>query len=171
MICSIGIPPFIIFKAIEFFASVLPSALPSALQDINNLDRFIQKYCQEALKHTKVRLLAKQALDCPIKSDVSIFQFLHFDSSFLKWFNICVAKIMPASAMRVYFQIAECRQSSAKIRFSSESCKEMTGKLYDGGRNSLGKCDFIFVIRWLLLFKKKMDYGKKCVSKGNKLPF
>ena len=43
--------------------------------------------------------------------------------------------------MKVYFQIAECRFSSAKIRFSSESCKEMTGKLYDGGRNSLGKCD------------------------------
>jgi hypothetical protein len=35
------------------------------------------------------------------------------------------AKIMPASAMRVYFQIAECRQSSAKIRFSSERCKEL----------------------------------------------
>jgi hypothetical protein len=34
-------------------------------------------------------------------------------------------KIMPASAMKVYFQLAECSFSSAKIRFPSERCKEL----------------------------------------------
>ena len=55
---------------IKFIFSCLLVAF--TLQDINNLDRFIQKHSQEALKHSKVSLLAKQALDCPVKSDVSI---------------------------------------------------------------------------------------------------
>ena len=47
---------------------------------------------------------------------------------------------MQMSAMKVYFQIAECSFSSAKIRFSSESCKEMTEKLYDGERKKEKRC-------------------------------
>ena len=35
---------------------------------------------------------------------------------------------MPASAMKAYFQIAECSFSSAKIRFSSERCKDFGEK-------------------------------------------
>ena len=55
---------------IKFIFSCLLVAF--TLQDINNLDRFIQKYSQEALKYTKVRLLAKQTLDSPVKTYVSI---------------------------------------------------------------------------------------------------
>ena len=55
---------------IKFIFSCLLVAF--ALQDINNLDRFIQKHSQEALKHPKVRLLAKQTLDSPVKTYVSI---------------------------------------------------------------------------------------------------
>ena len=55
---------------VELIISLL--LITFAFQNINNLDRFIQKYSQEALKHPKVRLLAKQTLDSPVKTYVSI---------------------------------------------------------------------------------------------------
>ena len=55
---------------VELIISLL--LITFTFQNINNLDRFIQKHSQEALKHPKVRLLAKQTLDSPVKTYVSI---------------------------------------------------------------------------------------------------
>ena len=51
-----------------------------ALQQFHDGDRFAKEYGEETLQHAEVGLLAQQALDGPVETDISVCQFTHSKS-------------------------------------------------------------------------------------------
>ena len=53
--------------------------IPFAFEDFKDSDLFPEHDGQETVEHTEVGLLAQQALDCPIETDIPVLQLLSFN--------------------------------------------------------------------------------------------
>ena len=58
---------------VELVVAVILVAL--ALQNLDDVHRFVDQYSYESLKHAEVSLVAQHALGGPVKSDISVVVF------------------------------------------------------------------------------------------------